>query len=279
MLESGNVLSEIFVNPKPIIGMIHLRPLPGSPLYHPEKMSMDGIIETAVEEASKLAEAGVDGLQVENIWDFPYLKGEEVGHETTAALAVTTAKVREATSIPVGINCHLNGGEQALAAAVASGAQWIRVFAWVNAYVSHAGILEGIGARLARYRAMLRAESIKCFSDVNVKHGSHFIVSDRSISEQAHDAESEGAEVLIATGFETGKAPTPDKVREFVESVTVPVLIGSGTTVENVAALLAHADGAIVGSYFKKDGNWKMPIDQEKARRFMQAVVTLRGEL
>lgn len=270
------IVDDIFPKPKPIIGMVHLRPLPGSPLYDPGKLNMAGIIEIAVQEAQQLEQAGVDGLQVENIWDFPYLKGEQIGHETTAAMAAAALKVKAAVSLPIGINCHLNGGLAALAVAVAAGARWIRVFEWVNAYVSHTGITEGIGGQLARYRHALRADGIKFFCDVNVKHGSHFIISDRSIADQAHDAESEGADALIVTGFETGKPPTPDTVKEFSNNVNIPVFIGSGTNAENAADILRYADGAIVGSDFKVGGNWKNPVSLERARKFMSVVESIR---
>lgn len=275
-MERAAVLLDIFPVSKPIIGMIHLKPLPGAPLYNAAHCSMHDVIEIAVEDAFKLEAAGVDGLQIENIWDYPYLKGTAVGHETTAALAAAATKVKDAVSVPIGINCHLNAGHQALAVACAVGAQWIRVFEWVNAYVSHAGIMEGIGSEISRYRSHLQAHDIKFFCDVNVKHGSHFIVSDRTLVEQAHDAESEGAEVLIVTGFETGKAPTAERVHELTETVTVPVLIGSGMTRENVAELLQYADGAIVGSYFKRNNQWKMPVDEQIAREFMDVVKEFR---
>ena len=278
-MDTNTVLIDIFHVTKPIIGMIHLRPLPGAPLYNPVNLNMDDVVEIAVDEALTLQSAGVDGLQIENIWDYPYLKGARIGHETTAALAVATTKVKEAVQVPVGVNCHLNAGMQALAVATAVGAQWIRVFEWVNAYVSHAGITEGIGAELSRYRGFLKADGIRFFCDVNVKHGSHFIVFDRTLAEQAHDAESEGAEVLIVTGFETGLPPTAEKVRELTEHVGVPVLIGSGTTEHNVVELLRYADGAIVGSAFKQDNNWKNAVDLTRARVFMDRVRELRETL
>ncbi len=274
-----DALTEIFDVPKPVIGMVHLRPLPGAPRYDPASMGMDRIADMAVREAEQLARAGVDGLQIENIWDYPYLPGARIGHETTAALAVVAAQVCAAVDLPVGINCHLNGGPQALAAAVAAGARWIRVFAWVNAYISHAGLIEGIGAELARYREALKASQIKFLCDVNVKHGSHFIVSDRPVVEQARDAESEGAEALIVTGFETGKSPSPDRVRELRQAVGVPVLIGSGMTQDNVPDLLRYADGAIVGSAFKVGQQWKAPVDEVAARTFMDAVKAFRADL
>jgi len=272
-------IKDIFKQNKPIIGMIHLRPLPGSPLYDPANMSVSKITEIAINEALKLQNADVDGLQIENIWDYPYLKGSDIGHETTTIMAVIASKIKESVDIPIGINCHLNGGMKALAIAAAVEAKWVRVFEWVNAYVSHAGILEGIGGKLSRYRSFLKAEDIKFFCDVNVKHGSHFIISDRTIADQARDAESEGAEALIVTGFETGKSPTPEKVKEFSRNVQVPVFLGSGTDISNVSTLLKYADGAIVGSYFKEGNDWKRPVDCKKAEEFMKVVKKLREEL
>lgn len=271
-------LKNIFTHEKPIIGMVHLRPLPGAPLYDKKNMSMQQIIDTAVKEAQLLEEGGVDGLQIENIWDYPYVKGEKIGEETVAAVTAAAVHVKQNVKIPIGVNFHLNGAKQSLAVAIAAGARWIRVFEFVNAYVSHAGILEGIGGELARYRAALDArEDVMFLCDVNVKHGSHFIISDRTLAEQANDAVAEGAEALIVTGFETGIAPTPEKVREFSEHVDVPVFLGSGTTSENVRELLKYSDGAIVGSYFKEDNNWKKPVSLERTKRFMDAVWSIRN--
>lgn len=278
-MKSPSIMQEIFLKPKPIIGMVHLRPLPGSPLYDAVNMGMSQIIALAVKEAQILQAAGVDGIQVENIWDYPYVKNTKIGIETVACMAVAASKIRDAVHIPMGINVHLNGGEQALAIACSVGARWIRVFEWVNAYISHVGITEGIGGELARYRARLQARNVHFFCDVNVKHGSHFIISDRSVSEQAHDAESQGADAIIVTGFETGKAPTAARVRELRESVSVPILVGSGATADNIEDLLTCADGAIVGSYFKKNNNWKNLVDPGQAKAFMDAVNAFRRGL
>ena len=77
-------LKDVFKVDKPIIGMVHLRPLPGSPKYDPVNMGMDKIISIALEEAAILEQAGVDGVQVENMWDIPYLRSENIGYETAA---------------------------------------------------------------------------------------------------------------------------------------------------------------------------------------------------
>ena len=272
-------LDKILKNKKPIIGMVHLRPLPGSPLYDPTTMGMEKILETAREEAKMLEAAGVDGVQVENMWDIPYLQGEKIGPETVAALALGVHEVKKAVSIPVGAECHMNGADKALACAVAGGASWVRVFEWCNAFISQSGYIEAIGAELARMRSHLKAEEIAFLCDVNVKHGSHFIIHDRSVEEQAMDIEAQDGDAVIVTGFDTGMPPSVEKVQECKKKVGLPILLGSGLTTENAAELLGCADGAIVGSYFKEGGNWKNPVDPKRTRAFMQEVERLRKEL
>ncbi|MCC6801669.1 MAG: hypothetical protein IT319_02200 [Anaerolineae bacterium] len=118
-MDKTAVLDESFQVPKPIIGMVHLRPLPGAPLYDPRQMNMEAVIAVAVDSGGFELSRFVDGLQIENIWDFPYLKSSEVGHETTAALAVAAREVKNAVHVPIDINCHLNAGIQALSVAAA----------------------------------------------------------------------------------------------------------------------------------------------------------------
>lgn len=274
----ANRLESIFTHKFPIIGMVHLRPLPGSALYDPSVMDMKRILSIAREEARTLEDAGVDGVQVENMWDIPYLPGRDIGPETVAALAVGVHEVAQTVSIPVGAECHMNGADLAMAAAVAGGAQWIRVFEWCNAFISQSGYIESIGGKVARMRAALRANHIACLCDVNVKHGSHYIIHDRSVREQAMDVEAQDGDAVIVTGFDTGMPPTVERIDECRSGVHLPILLGSGLTRENVRQLLSHADGAIVGSYFKEDGNWKNAIDPERTRAFIKEVEALRKE-
>ena len=181
--------------------MVHLRPLPGSPLYDKTNMPIQKVIELAVQEATILEKAGVDGVQVENIWDYPYNKGQDIGYETCAALTAAALAVNQSVSIPVGINCHLNGGHAAMAAAVAAGAHWIRVFEFVGAYISYTGLTEGIGGSPARYRKFFDANDIFFFFDVYVKQGRHLIVFDSQGKEIGVDAQEQGAGGLLITCF------------------------------------------------------------------------------
>ena len=165
---------EIFNVKKPVIGMIHLKPLPGSPNYDKTQWNMKKIIDFAVEEAKILEAAGVNGLQIENYWDEPFVKGSKIGYETCTAMTAAACAIDNAVKIPHGINVHMNGGMAAMAIACASEAKWVRVFEYISAYVSYTGLTEGIGGELARYRSMLDAKEIHMLCDVNVKHGCHY---------------------------------------------------------------------------------------------------------
>lgn len=269
-------LNNIFHVKKPIIGMVHLRPLPGSPGYDPVQMGMERIISTAIEEAHILEQAGVDGVQVENMWDIPYLRGEEIGYETAAALAVGVNEVKNHVSIPVGAECHMNGADCAMACAVAAGAGWIRVFEWCNAFISQSGFINAMGARAARMRSRLKADHVLALCDVNVKHGSHYIIHDRSVWEQAMDVEAQGGDAVIVTGFDTGTPPTVENIGKCKEASALPIFIGSGLNSQNVSELLAAADGAIIGSWFKEDNDWKNPVSYDRTKEFMDKVIAMR---
>jgi len=268
---------KIYNTKKPIIGMVHLKPLPGSPLYDADK-GFGYIIKEGVKDALRLQEGGIDGIQIENQFDNPFLKPEQIGLEVVAAITAAAVEIKHATSLPMGINVHLNGGLHALAIALAAGAQWIRVFELANAYISNSGIIEAQAPQLLRYRAQLGTQDIMIFGDFHVKHGSHFILNDRTLEEQAKDVETAGGDGLIVTGTETGKAPDAKDIQLAQSAVGLPVLIGSGLSLENVNVLLPLLDGAIAGSYFKKDGRLKNDIDAQRVKDFMAAVRTIRGK-
>lgn len=268
-----NTVDVLFKQRKAVIGVIHSKPLPGSPAYEGEPL--EEIYGYAVLEAQRYAAGGVHGLIVENHGDIPFSKPEDLGPETAAVMAVMTDRVRQSVNLPVGINVLANGAAHALAVAQAGGGSFVRVNQWTNAYVANEGIIEGPAARATRYRAWLRANRIKVFADVHVKHGSHAIVSDRSIPELTRDAEFFDADVVIATGQRTGDAAQLEEVRIIKESTHLPLLIGSGVTKENVADLLSVADGVIVASSLKEEGVWWTPVSEAKVREFMGVVSEL----
>ncbi|MHB8276292.1 MAG: BtpA/SgcQ family protein [Candidatus Humimicrobiaceae bacterium] len=275
---SSLLFKNIFKTNKPVIGMVHLKPLPGSPLYENNKNSVKRIIEIAIDEAIILCENGVDGIQIENTWDYPYLKGHQISYETISVMTAAAIKIKENINTPIGINCHLNASLAALAIAKAVDAKWIRVFEFVNTYISQSGIVEAIGPLLMRYKKTINAEEIVLLCDVNVKHGSHFIISDRSLVEQANDIYTNGGDAVIITGFETGKPPSLENVEDISERIKLPVFIGSGIDLENISDFLKYCNGFIVGSYFKKNGDWKNVLDPKRIKSFMDLVKNIRRD-
>lgn len=266
-----NALDEMFGSAnKVVIGVIHSKPLPGSPHYRGEPLG--ATYRFAIEEAKRYAEGGVHGLIVENHWDIPFAKPENIGLETAAAMAAMVSRVREEVDLPVGINVLANGVRCALAVAKATEAAFVRSNQWVNAYVANEGLIEGAAPEATRYRALLRAEEVRVFADVHVKHGSHSIVADRSIEEQALDAEFFDADVLIATGQRTGGEPDLRELETIKSAASLPVIVGSGITRENAKRILTVADGAIVASSLKEDGNWWSPVSTERVKRLMGVV-------
>lgn len=265
----------IFGRDKAVIGVIHSLPLPGSPEY--DGMAMEEITAFALAEAERYRAGGVDGLIVENHGDIPFAKPDELGPETAACMAVMTDAVRRAAGLPVGVNVLANAAHAALAVAKASGAAFVRVNQWANAYVANEGFIEGKAGSAARYRAWLRAREVRVFADVHVKHGAHAITADRSIEELARDVEFFDADAAIATGQRTGDAATLDELRTIASGTSLPVLVGSGTTPDNVGDILSVASGVIVASWLKRDGVWWNPVDPDRLRSFMQVADQARA--
>lgn len=274
-MSQTDALQEIFGVTKPVIGMVHSLPLPGSPRF--KHHTLDEVYRFGISEAVRLKEGGVDGLLLENAGDVPFAKPEDIGHETVATMSVLAKLIRQETGLPLGIITVANAAVPAIAIAQACGASFVRINQWANAYIANEGFIEGVAGRAARYRAWICADNVKIFADVHVKHGSHAIVADRPLSEQAKDVEFFGADVLIATGFRTGDATSIDEVTGIQQHVSLPVIVGSGLTIDNCRELLTIADGAIIGSA-TKDNN-KMhggQVDTQKVRALMSVVTSFR---
>jgi len=251
---------------KPVIGMLHLAALPGSPLYGG---SLSVVREAVLRDAKLLAEGGVNGLMIENFGDTPFFPGRVPSHVVAHLTAIAAEVRRFVPNVPLGINVLRNDGLSALAVAHAVGADYIRVNVLCGARVADQGILQGIAHDLLRLRAELKAESIKIFADVDVKHSAP--LAERPIADEVDDTLHRGlADALIVSGAGTGKATDPEKVK-LVKSAAkgAPVFLGSGVTPQTLPALLPHADGFIVGTYFKEDGIASNAVDVERVRELM----------
>lgn len=263
-----SAIPALFGRDKAVIGVIHCRPFPGAPEYDGEAMA--DIVAHAVAEAGRYLAGGVDGLIVENHGDIPFAKPDQLGPETAACMAVATAAVVAVSGgAAVGVNVLANAAHMALAVAKASGARFVRVNQWANAYVANEGFMEGPAGSAARYRAMLRAREVRVFADVHVKHGAHAITADRTLAELARDVEFFDADAAIATGQRTGDSASLEELRAIAAGTSLPVLVGSGVNPANVGDMFSVASAVIVASWLKRDGVWWNEVDPERLRVFM----------
>jgi uncharacterized protein len=254
---------------KPILGMLHLGPLPGSPLYGG---SISKVRDTLLADAQKLAEGGVHGLMIENFGDTPFYPGPVPGYVIAHMTALAAEVRRVAPNLPLGINVLRNDGLAALSIAHAVGAQYIRVNVLCGARLADQGILHGIAHDLLRLRKQLDASDIKIFADVDVKHSA--ALAQRPLVDEVDDTIERGlADALVVSGAGTGKLTDPEKVRQVKAAARkTPVFLGSGVTPQSLASLMPHADGFIVGTYFKEDGDPLKPVDPARVRELMKAL-------
>ena len=243
-------MSKLLTN-KPLIGMVHLPPLPGSPR---SELSLDEIIDVAFEEAAILENAGLDGLIVENVGDTPFFR-ESVPSITVAAMGIIVREVRRQTSLAVGVNLLRNACLEAMSIASLVRADFIRCNVVIGAYVTDQGLIQGCAAELARLRQTLDHD-IAVFGDVHVKHAAPLF--DVPIEDAAADlAERGGADAVIVSGSRSPDPPSLKRVHAVRDAVTAPVLIGSGVSLANVADYYAASDGVLIGETdFKVDGIW-----------------------
>ncbi|MBY0547896.1 MAG: BtpA/SgcQ family protein [Candidatus Obscuribacterales bacterium] len=249
-----------------LIGMVHLLPLPGSADYGG---SVDTIIDLALREAVIYKSHGFDAVMLENMHDLPYLRGT-VDPETTAAMAVTAHRVKAQTQLPLGIQLLAAANIEALGAAIAASADFIRVEGYVFAHVGDEGLHQSCAPQLIRKRAQLKAERIQIFADIKKKHSAHALTSDISLVDTAKAAEFFKADGVIVTGHHTGNAPESVDVTTVRNAVACKVLVGSGVDETNIAEFMTNADALIVGSSLKEGGRWQNPLQPQKVAALAQ---------
>ena len=248
------------------IGMIHLRALPGTP---GNSMEMPAILDAALHDAETLAANGCDALLIENMADLPYLNGH-VGPEIVAAMAIATDRIVSRFDLPVGVQVLAGANKEAMGLATCAGAQFIRAEAFAYAHVADEGLMNASAAEVLRLRKALGSQ-VKVWADVQKKHACHAITADARLEDLAHGFEFCGADALIVTGVSTGCEAHIEDVAK-VRPANLPVIIGSGITVDNAAKFGAAADGLIVGTSIKIDGNWRNPVEAARVAAIAKAL-------
>lgn len=265
-------------NSRLLLGMVHLPPLPGSPGVGDQspEQALPRALEVAAEDARRLIAGGMDGFFLENFNDHPFYP-DQVPPVTLAAMTWMATKLKELPEVRekkafIGVNVLRNDASSALALAAVVGCDAIRVNVHTGAMVTDQGVIEGQAHATIRERARLRVP-VRIFADVLVKHASPLGVGSPDIGSLARETAGRGrADALIVTGQETGAEADLDqiaRVREAVEGT--PILVGSGVSADSVAKVLKVADGVIIGTGLKEDGQVHRAVDVERVKALVAA--------
>jgi len=258
-------LSTFFNSTFPIIGCVHLQPLPGSPGFSGD---LKTVRDQALSEAQMLEDQGVHGLIIENFGDTPFYKKKVPAH-TIANMTSIARDIRKQVQLPIGINVLRNDAEAALCIAQAVEAQFIRINIHMHAMVTDQGLVEGKSYRTLRLRKLLQTD-IKIFADINVKHASSIVKPD--LLQWSEDLIYRGrADALIVSGSGTGKSIDEEELLLLSKKKLAPIILGSGVNTDNLLELSRFSDAAIVGSYFKEEGVATNNVSSDRIRKFILA--------
>lgn len=246
-----------------IFGMVHLHPLPGSPMFE----TMSSVLDRALRDAKAIVKGGAAGIVIENFGDRPFYKTAPV--ETVAAMTRVIAEIALETKLPIGVNVLRNDGLSALAIAAAIGASFIRVNVMTGAMVTDQGIIESEAAAILRKRRELGLDAA-IFADHMVKHSTPLSPGDEEQS--AKDLRFRScADAIVVSGKETGDAADISRIEMLRKVTDAPLVIGSGLTAENASNYASLVDAAIVGTSIKKDGRLDAHVDADRMAAIVEA--------
>ena len=252
---------------KVLIGVVHLKPLPGSPHWNG---NLKALIDFAVADARAYQQGGADAIFIENFGDVPFTKSS-VAPETIASMTAAGCAVRAAIKLPIGFNVLRNDARAALALCSVCGGDFIRVNVHSGAMLTDQGLIEGDAYNTLRYRKQLGSKA-QIFADVHVKHA--VPLGDQTLEDAAHDTAERGlADALIVSGVGTGQAADIEDVERVRRACPgTRLLLGSGVNGANVKDYLRFADGVIVGSSLKRHGKLANPVDAQRVAALVKAM-------
>ncbi len=158
----------------------------------------------------------------------------------------------------------------ALAVAMATGAGFVReVFTGV--FSGDLGLWTTSCGEALRYRRNIHAGHVKLLFTINAEFAAP--VGERDIASVAQSVVfSSLPDVLCVSGPITGQSGGLEELRTVkAASRGVPVFANTGVTADTVASILETCDGAVVGTYFKRDGVTWNAVDANRVKTLMDA--------
>lgn len=257
-----NRFSALFGNRQPIIGMVHLPPLPD----YRNSPGIDAVVDSALGDLRILREYGFDGVLIENEYDRPHRVRAEP-ETIEAMIRVTEALVAERGDVQVGCEILLNDPIASLSVASVAGASFIRTDYFVDrmSRPEH-GEFDLDPEGLLAHRQLLGASAVLILADIQVKYAT--MLEPRTLAKSASLATQHGADAIVVSGSATGNAPSTTELTQAADGAGVPVIIGSGLDQENAMTLLPACNGAIVGTALMTDRR----VDPRRAEQLMMRI-------
>lgn len=264
-------IHDLFGTHKPIIAMVHMEALPGDPDYDPHK-GLSWVIECARKDMLALQAGGVDAVMFSNERSLPYMT--KVEPITTLSMTRVISEVVHELHIPFGVNV-LWDPMATIDLAVATGAKFVREI-FTGVYASDFGLWNTNCGEVIRHQHAIHGKDVRLLFNILPEASSY--LANRDIVEIARStAFNTRPDGLCVSGLTAG-AETDAQILKLIKDVVpdLPVFANTGVRLENVAAQLSIADGAITGTTFKRDGYIWNEVDTERVKEFMDAVYDFR---
>jgi membrane complex biogenesis BtpA family protein len=263
----------VFGDGKPVIGMVHLGALPGSPLYDKAR-GIAGLVDSAAQDLAALQAAGFDAVMFGNENDRPYEL--DVDRASTATMAFVIGQLKPQIKVPFGVNV-LWDPMSTIALAAATGADFVREI-FTGTYASDMGPWTPDAGQALRYRNRLGRDDLVMLYNVSAEFA--YSLDQRPLPDRARSAVfSSIPDAVLVSGQITGEAASMSDMAAVKKVLPdIPVLANTGVKHETVAAVLEVADGCIVGSSLKIDGDTWKAVDPARAKDFMRQARDQRGD-
>ncbi len=256
---------KLFGKRKPVIGMIHLKPLPGAPGYDGD---LEHVYTCALKDLKALEAGGATAFMIENFGDIPYdCKNDLI---TLTAFTNITSRLRQKSRMPMGINVQFNDFRAEWAIAYSTDADFIRIEVFAENRIGPNGVFAACGPELMRLKQRY-PKDIALLCDLQVKHT--VALREQSLDFTIESIIEGGGDAIIETGMVTGKKPTIEDVKRTKQIAgAFPVIVGSGVHAAVAKEYFDICDGAIIGSDFKYGGNVRNHIDEDRVKNFINTI-------
>lgn len=269
-----NWITDVFQVRKPIIAMCHFRALPGDPGYDADD-GVDAVVAAAARDLTALQNGGVDAVMFSNEASLPYLlKTEPI---TAITMARIIGELRSLVTVPFGVNV-LWDPTASIDLAVATGAKFVReIFSGV--YASDFGLWNTSSGEVARHRRAVNGTGVRLL--YNIVPESAAYLGGRELADIAKTTVFNAQPDALCVSGLTAGAATDSQAIAAVKSVVpdTPVFANTGVRAGTVAEQLSIADGAVIGTAFKREGYIWNEVEERRVVELMTAARAARDVL